>query len=300
VRIFVTGASGYIGSAVAGALSRAGHQVFGLVRTAEKARAAEAREIAPVLGALQDTAAWSGAAASCQVCIHCAFDSSAGWNADRMAIETVLDRAHESGQPRLFLYTSGVWIYGDTGGAAADEASDLHPLPFSLPRLEHERFAMSGASDLVRVVVLRPGCVYGGRGGLTASWFENGAIVGDGHNRWAMVHVEDLADAYVRAAESSCEEEIFNITDRSRFTVRECAEAALRAAQHGGPIQATPVEEAVRTMGAWAAALAFDQHIDSSYAARRLGWQPRHGGFVDGVERYHAAWKASRAESPGQ
>ena len=101
MRIFVTGASGYIGSAVAGALSRAGHQVFGLVRTAEKARAAEAREIAPVLGALQDTAAWSGAAASCQVCIHCAFDSSAGWNADRMAIETVLDRAHESGQPRL-------------------------------------------------------------------------------------------------------------------------------------------------------------------------------------------------------
>jgi nucleoside-diphosphate-sugar epimerase len=133
---------------------------------------------------------------------------------------------------------------------------------------------------------------------MTASWFEAAgrkdlSLVGDGTNRWAMVHVDDLADAYVRAADSGLSGEVFNVTDRSRATLREMATAAAKAAGFVGEIRLVPVAEASKTMGPFAEALAIDQHVESWKLARRLGWHPRHGGFVDGVGSYHEAWKAS-------
>jgi len=118
------------------------------------------------------------------------------------------------------------------------------------------------------------------------------AVVGDGRNRWTMVHLDDLADAYVRVAESGLAGEIFNVTDRSRFTVLELATAAARAAGHKGEIGPLPLAEARKTMGDFADALALSQHVDSGKAVRLLGWQPRHGGFLDEVEVFYRAWKA--------
>jgi len=66
------------------------------------------------------------------------------------------------------------------------------------------------------------------------------------------------------------------------------------AATGGDRVTTTPVQEAAKTLGPMAECLALDQHVDSSKAVRMLGWQPRHGGFVDGAMRYHGAWKASR------
>ena len=106
-----------------------------------------------------------------------------------------------------------------------------------------------------------------------------------------MVHVADLARAYRLAAESPWRREIFNVSDRSRFTVYECAEAASRAAGAEGRVSTIPVEDAAKEMGPFAEALAADQHIDSSKAVRQLGWQPRHGGFADSAARCYLAWK---------
>ncbi len=74
--------------------------------------------------------------------------------------------------------------------------------------------------------------------------------------------------------------------------MRECAEAASRAAGAGGRIKRVSVDEAQRTLGPIAHGLVMNEHVDSSKATRLLGWQPRHGGFVDAADRYHAAWKA--------
>jgi nucleoside-diphosphate-sugar epimerase len=147
----------------------------------------------------------------------------------------------------------------------------------------------------VRGLVIRAGCVYGGAGGLTAPWFAKPgveAVVGDGRNRWPMVHLDDLADAYVRAAESGLAGEIFNVTDRSRFTVLELATAAARAAGYTGEIPLLPLAEARKTIGDFADALALNQHVDSGKAVRLLGWQPRHGGFLDEVDVLYRAWQA--------
>jgi nucleoside-diphosphate-sugar epimerase len=82
-----------------------------------------------------------------------------------------------------------------------------------------------------------------------------------------MVHIADLAEAYRLAVESAFAGEIFNVSDRSRFTVLECAVAASAAATWSGKVNCIPVEEAAKTMGPMAECLAFDQHIDSSKAA---------------------------------
>jgi nucleoside-diphosphate-sugar epimerase len=214
---------------------------------------------------------------------------------DRTAIEALIAAGPKGPRPKTLIYTSGVWINGPTGEAAADETTPLNPLPIVAWRPAHEQAVLSATT--VRGIVLRPGCVYGKSGSLTASWFEGGqkkdlSIVGDGRNRWAMVHADDLADAYLRVAQSGLSGEVFNVTDRSRYTVGEMATAAARAAGFSGDLRYIPLAEAAKAMGPFAEALAVDQHVSSWKLARRLGWQPQHGGFVDGARTYYQAWKA--------
>jgi nucleoside-diphosphate-sugar epimerase len=300
LRVFVTGASGLIGSAVAGALSRAGHEVLGLVRTAEKARALARLEVEPVVGAMEEPIPWIDRARDCRAAVHCAAEYSPRFHdLDRQTTERILAVQAASGLPRAFVYTSGVWLYGDTRGARVDESSPLRPPEMVAPRAKTEEIVLAGSRGPLRTVVIRPGCVYGGRGGLTAAWFESAAktgaarFVGDGACRWSMVHVEDLAELYRLAVEAALSGEVLNATDRSRSSVLECARAASRAAGADGRAESLPPAEAA--FGRAAECLTFDQHVDSSRAVRALGWSPRHAGFVDEAERCFLAWDASRA-----
>jgi nucleoside-diphosphate-sugar epimerase len=303
MQVFVTGASGFIGGAVATALRRAGHEVCGLVRTPEKARALAAREIEPIVGSMEEPRSYADRAAECEVLVHTAAEYTQRYmELDKRTIDTLVGAATRAQRPRLFVYTSGVWVYGDTGDARVDEASAIKPAKIAAQRAEHERVVLAADRGALRTIVIRPGCVYGESGSLTADWFESATkdgaarIVGDGANRWAMVHVHDLAELYVRVVESTFRGEVFNATDRSRDTLLECARAASRAAGAGGKVANLSVVEAAKFFGGMAECLAFSQHVDSSKAVRLLGWQPRHGGFADEAPRYFAAWKASRAE----
>ena len=84
------------------------------------------------------------------------------------------------------------------------------------------------------------------------------------------------------------------MTERSRFTVLEQVTAAAGAAGYTGEIRPLPLADARKTMGDFADALALSQHVDSGKAVRLLGWQPRHGGFLDEVDVFCQAWKAQR------
>jgi nucleoside-diphosphate-sugar epimerase len=108
------------------------------------------------------------------------------------------------------------------------------------------------------------------------------------------VHVDDLADAYVRAAESGLQREIFNVADRSRETVTAMVTAAAQAAEFQGALRYLTVAEAAKTMGNFAECLTLDQHLDTGKAGRLLNWQPRHNGFSDQARIYFEAWMASQ------
>jgi nucleoside-diphosphate-sugar epimerase len=286
MKAFVTGASGYIGRAVAEALRRRGHRVTGLVRTAAKAKALEAREIEVLIGDMRD-ASWRGAASGADALIHCAVEYSADYQAlDRKTVETLL------GLHKKTIYTSGVWQYGPGGPFTEEEAFSGKPL---MPwRSEHERLVLAAKG-----VVIRPGCVYGGAGGLTGLWFQGALerkaapIVGDGANRWAVVHLDDLADLYVRAAEGASSG-MFNGVDGSRFTVREMAVAASRAAGANGALKELGYAEAEKLYGSMAHGLSLDQHVEAPKASAVLGWKPGFRGFPADADRFFASWNAGR------
>lgn len=294
MKIFITGATGHIGFSVAKALRRAGHDVFGLCRNEEKARRLAREEIHAVVGDVVKPESYGAVASACSVLIHAAFDSEGGVVLPDKAVVDAFEFAALSGvRSKTVIYTSSVWVLGDTGGSAADETTPLNPLKIDAWRPAHEeRIATSSA---FKGIVVRPGCVYGGRGGMTGEWFEDTPLViGDGSNRWAMVHVEDLADLYVRAAESSLWGEILHAADRSRSTVAEMAAAASRAAGGSGKPAFVPLSEATKNIGYYAEALAVNQHVDSRKAERVLGWRTKHAGFLDEAATYYEAWKASK------
>lgn len=301
MKVFVTGATGYIGFAVATELARAGHTVFGLARSAEKATRLATNEVLPVMGDMANPASYARAAAEAHVLIHCAAEYSPRYmELDRKTVTNLLDIASAATEGgRLVMYTSGCWLLGDTGDRPVAEYMPVNPPPILVPRAETESMILDRSTGMLRTVIIRPACVYGGSGGLTASWFQSAAqervarIVGDGNFRWTMVHISDLAAAYRLAAESSLTREIFNISDRSRSTVLECAQAANLQVTGTDKVTSVRVEEAEKIMGPTAVCLTYDQHVDSSKARQMLGWQARHTGFIDGVQRYYAAWKAS-------
>ncbi len=290
--VFVTGATGYISRNVARAFRRAGYRVLGLTRNAGKAAGLAAEEIVPVVGTLQAPPSWRAAAASAAVLVHAAVDYNTDTMAlDRATVETLIDIA--AARNTTLIYTSGAWVHGDTGGRVADDTTPLAPIELVAARAATEQLVLRATA--LRGIVLRPAIVYGRHGGLTASFFAEQPLVGDGNNRWPLVHVDDLAEAYVRAAEHGEAGTAYIVADRSRCTVRELVDAARRAAGLDGPPCWLPLDEARRTFGAFAEALALDQQASAARAERELDWRARHAGFIAEAAIYAAANRRATA-----
>lgn len=297
MRVFITGATGYIGFNVAMEFRRSGHEVFGLARSAVKAQPLLHNEIRPVIGSMEEPGSYLKAAASCSVLIHAASDASAQAEMDRKTIEALASTANNGAQPKTLIYTSGVWVHGDTKCEYIDETCPLAPAKLVAWRPALEQLALNAAG--MRGVVIRPGCVYGKEGGLTGLWFAGANsgqaldVVG-GRNHWAIVHVCDLAVGYRLIAESGLSGEVFDLVDSSRETVGEMAAAAAKAAGNTAGVRFIPLAQAAQKMGDFAECLALDQHIDAGKARRLVGWSPRHRGFASDAGLYYASWKASQ------
>lgn len=289
MEVFLTGATGYIGSAVAEALQKAGHKVTGLARTEEKAKALEARGVRASLGDLLKPETVVAPARAAEGVIHTANTNDANSaQADAAVARAILKSLEGTGKP--FVYTSGVWVLGSTGDKVADENTPLNPTPLVAHRAAIEQEVLGYKGRGVRTVVIRPALVYG-RGGsiprmIAQSARETGAAryVGDGQNRWAFVDVGDLALLYVLALEKAAPGSLYNAAQGLSFRVHEVAEAASIGAGAKGKTQALPLEEARKTMGGFADALVLDQQVSGEKARRELGWSPRAASVLDDLK----------------
>jgi nucleoside-diphosphate-sugar epimerase len=216
---------------------------------------------------------------------------------DRKTVETLLAAGGGGSEPKTVIYTSGVWANGDTKCASVDETSPAAPIQAVSFRPATEALVLGSTA---KGIVIRPGVVYGGRGGLTGMWFggalsKSVKVIGDGKNHMPPVHVDDLADSYVRAAESGLKGELFLLADASTATAKQMATAAARAAGYQGEVELWPVAEAAKAMGSWVEGLGLDQHVDSGKARRLLGWEPKHRSFVEEASTYFETWKEHQA-----
>ncbi len=297
MRVFVTGAAGYIGSAVVKALVRAGHEVTGLVRSAEKETQLRKLRATPLRGDLKDPASYQAAAAEHDGIIHVGFEyGPEGVAADRKAVETLLAAARTGGKRKSFIYTSGVLCLGNTGDKPVDEDAPADAIPMVAWRPAHEKLTLDAATNTLATAVIRPGFVYGGAKGLIAGYFESAtregaaAFVGDGNNRMALVHRDDLAELYRLVVEKQARG-MFHGVDGAAPRIADLARAASEAAGKAGATKSIPLERARQMMGPFAEALCTYQVVVTKRSAE-LGWKPAHARALDVTADVFAEWRA--------
>jgi nucleoside-diphosphate-sugar epimerase len=280
MRIFLTGATGYVGSAVLDALMRANHQVTALVRTPQAADVLASRGVAPILGDIKTVKSYRAAAEGFDAYIHTAADSTAKReDLDRRAVDALLTAASARAKtaPTAFVYTSGIWVLGSDAQPLTESAQ---PNPGQLLgwRAGHEQLVLQASAENLRTAVIRPSIVYGGSRGIVSDLLKNAVnglirVIGSGNNHWPLIYDRDLADLYVRVATRQDASGIFHANDEADETVNMIVEAIVHHFPVPPDVRHVPLEEARKKMGNYADALALDQIVRSA-RARALGWAP--------------------------
>lgn len=281
MKVLLTGGTGFVGSAVLEALLARGHDVTALVRSQSSADTVTGVGATAVMGDITDTAWVRDQLAAVDAAIHTASPGDATSIAfDTSMVNAVV--AAFGGTDRPYVHTSGVWVYGN--GADITEET-----PFAAPALtawrpDVEKIVRS--SD-VKAAIVAPGIVYGYGKGLinvlaSGPREASGALhlIGEGTQHWATVHVDDLADLYVRAAEQSAQG-YFNGVSGINPTVRELGETIAGGA---GVFPETDAETQLRLGVDFAEALLLDQQATPVRATADLGWQPSRPSLVSELQ----------------
>jgi nucleoside-diphosphate-sugar epimerase len=287
MRVFVTGANGFIGSAIVEDLIRSGHQVLGLTRSDAGAQWLIAAGAEVHRGDLENRESLRSGAAACDAVIHTAFNHdfskyAANCEDDRQVIEALGDALASSG--KLLTVTSGTGMANSTPGRLATE----HDPPASskvIPRAASEEAAVSVAARGVRVAVVRLPQVHDTvKQGLVTYAIqaarEKGvsAYVGDGLNRWPAAHRLDTARLYRLALEKADAGDTFHAVAEEGVPIREIAEAIGRGL-HVPVVSLTP-EESSQHFGWLAAFAGWDIPASSAQTREKLGWNPTGPGLI--------------------
>jgi nucleoside-diphosphate-sugar epimerase len=296
VKVFITGASGYIGGSLAQALHNAGHQVLGLVRSEDKAKQLAARGIEPILGTLDDTAILQDTAGKADAVINAASSDHRG------AVEALIAALEHSSKP--LIHTSGSSIVGDDVLGESENPAIypddvwFDPIPIRSARVAIDRFVReAGVSKGIRAMVICPTMVYGtGRGlqpesnqvpKLTRYSRQRGAglYIGKGRNRWSNVYIDDLVSLYLLALEKAPAASFF-FAENGENTLKQVAESVSRALGFNGKTESWKAEDALRAEGDWARfALGSNSRVRAINARRLLGWTPKGPSLAEAVER---------------
>lgn len=300
MRVFLTGATGFIGSAIIPELINAGHQVLGLARSEAGAKSLIAAGAQVHRGDVEDLESLRKGAATSDSVIHTAFihDFSKykeNCEIDRRAIEALGAALAGSGRP--FIVTSGTGMAGPTLGRLAIEADDPPSGPDAIPRVASEEAAAAAAARGVRVSVVRlPQLVHDTRRQglvtyLIATAREKGAsaYVGDGKNRWPAVHVLDAARLYRLVLEKASAGARYHAVGEEGVPLRDIAEAIGRGLNV--PVVSKSPKEAMEHFGWLGAFVGWDLPASSAQTWEQLGWRPTGPGLIADLDQaqYFAA-----------
>ena len=295
MKIFITGAGGYIGGSLAAALVAAGHSVSGLARSGETAAALAARGIAPVAGTLDDAQVLADAALKADVTVNAA---NAGHRGAAQAMVAAL-----AGTGKAFIHTSGSSIVGarargELVEAVFDEDTPFIPTPQRAARVEIDRLVRAAAGHGVRAAVIAPSLIYGrGRGlnphSIQVPWLialakKAGVAkhIDSGENRWSNVHIDDLVALYL-AAIARAPGGAFYFAENGENSMREVCAAVSRMLGFGGRTQAMTVAEGAVEWGEGPAndTMGSNSRVRAKRARAELGWRPMGRALIEEIEK---------------
>jgi nucleoside-diphosphate-sugar epimerase len=287
MRVFLTGATGFIGSAIIPKLKAAGHEVLGFARNDENAAKLAAADVAVHRGDLTEPETLALGAAACDATVHCAFIHDFSRFAeniaiDRRAVEAMLAALEGSGKP--FVLTSGVLMV-DAGHEATEEDAAARDGPGAArgaTELVVEDFAARGVNT---AIVRLPQVHDTEKQGLvthairTAREKGVSAYVGDGSNRWAAAHVDDVATLYRLVLEGGQAGARYHAVGESGVAMRDIAEAIGR--RLGVPTVSIAPEQALEHFGFIGMFALRDAPVSSRLTRERLGWVPAGPGLIE-------------------
>jgi len=291
MRVFVTGATGFIGSTIVPELINAGHQVLGLTRSDAGVRSLTAAGAEAYRGSLEDLDSLRRGAAASDGVIHCAFDHDfsnfvANCEKDRRAIEAL--GAALAGSDRPLVITSGTGMGNAANGRPATE--DTFNLDHPNPRKASELAGVAVSATGVNVSVVRLPQVHdtlkqGLISPLVAIAREKGvsAYVGDGSNRWPAAHVLDVAHLYRLALEKREAGARYHAVAEEGVSVRDIAEVLGRGLKV--PVVSLSLEEAQAHFGWLGMFAGLDLPASSAQTRERLGWHPTGPSLITDLEQ---------------
>jgi nucleoside-diphosphate-sugar epimerase len=290
MRIFITGANGFIGGSVAVALTKQGHAVRGLVRDRAKAEIVAALGVDAVIGTLDDAALLQAEARTADAVVNAASSDHRG------AVEALVAGLAGSGKP--LIHTSGSSIVGDEAmGEPSDRIFDedmpIQPHADKVARVAIDRFVLDAPG--IRSAVLCNTMIYGNALGPPAQSVQIPALVrqarasgiaryiGRGLNRWSNVHIADVAALYALAI-AKAPAGTFMYVESGEESLGEVVRSI--AARLGlGPAQSWPPEQAIAAWGRRTAvfSLGSNSRVRGRRATELLGWAPRHRSVTDWI-----------------
>src|SRR5450830_777518 len=296
MKVFVTGAAGFIGSSIAAGLVKAGHEVVGLVRKPEQLEEVKKIGVTGVLGALDDRELLMAQAQAADAVINAASSDN------RAAVEAFIDAL--AGSNKVFLHTSGSSIVGDASGGEGTEQIYYED---KLPEPTADKAARVAIDDLilasadaekgigVRASVLCNTLIYG-HGALPRDSVQlprllrqarkSGIVrhVGPGRNIWSNVHIDDVVSLYLLALEKS-PAGTFYFVESGEAAFRDMT-AAIAKALDLGPAQDWPLPEAIAEWGYEMASygLGSNSRVRGARARTVLGWQPQGPTVLEWIE----------------
>ncbi len=291
MRVFVTGASGFVGSAVVNDLLSAGHKVLGLVRSDKGAEQVKAAGAEALPGDVNDLEVLAQGASQCDAVLHTAFNHDfsqfkANCEADRRVIEGLGDALAGSGKPLVVTSGVGLLNYGRlvSEDDVAPAGSDV------IPRVASEEAAAAAAAKGVDVYIVRlPPSVHGkGDHGFipiiigTAKEKGESAYIGEGQNHWPAVHRTDAASLYRLIIEKTTELKVLHAVAETGVLFKDIATTIGEGLNL--PVVSKTGDEVAAHFTWFAHFAGMDCPSSSEKTRTALGWEPKGVGLIEDIE----------------
>ncbi|WP_295893931.1 NAD-dependent epimerase/dehydratase family protein [uncultured Vibrio sp.] len=282
MRVLLLGATGTIGSAILTELLQHGHSVLALARTETAEQKIVSAGAVAIRGDLHEPHLWANSIENVDAVIHAAatFCEEMG-SIDLRVIKELIKQGQAKNSKTRFIYTGGVWLYGETGNDIATEESTLNPISSFHWMVPNSLLVLN--ASCFHTNIIHPGVVYAKDAGALSTFIPNNGQIevwGFLEVRWPVVHAHDLATAYRLVLENGVEGQSYNVCSESGVRVGDIADRYITRSQSQPKVVVRSAREVIAENGAWALGPTLDQRMSADKIKNALNWAPIHNDIL--------------------